>query len=214
MKIYIKKLGAKIFRATTPAFSLIELGLVLIIMGVIAGAIFKGQDLLHVAKINSVLEDVKRYKSAIALYYQTYGEWPGDDPSAATRFHGVENGNGDGVVDEADEPLVWKHLMAAGSLSHGDIPSSKMGGKFRLTSVPWNEFSGVWLVLGKGADARTGLFTPKQAQTIKSRADDGKPSEGMLRFQTGEGAEGHCLNGDTFDITNSHPVCVLLTHVG
>lgn len=195
------------------AFSLIELGIVLIIIGVIAGAIFKGQDLLQIAKLNSVLEDVKRYRNAVALYHQTYGEWPGDDPKSATRFEGAENGNGDGVIDGADELLVWKHLMYAGSLSHGDIPTSKMGGKFRLTSNPSGDFPGIWLLLGHGAEAREGIFTPKQAQMLKNRADDGGPKEGMLRFMNGEGAHGNCLNGDQFDLTNTTPACVLLTHV-
>lgn len=203
-----------LFSKKVRAFSLIELGIVLIIMGVIAGAIFKGQDLLQVAKMNSVLEDLKRYRNAISLYQQTYGEWPGDDPKAATRFEGGENGNGDGVIDGADEALVWKHLMHAGSLSHGDIPSSKMGGKFRLASNPHADFQGVWLLLGQGAEAHQGIITPKQAQMLKNRADDGKPTEGLIRFMNGEGGQGNCLNGDQFDLTHNNPVCVLLSHVG
>ena len=195
------------------AFSLVELGIVLIIMGVLVGAVLKGQDLLQVAKVNSVLEDIKRYRNIIAMYQHTYGEWPGDDPKAAERFEGAENGNGDGVIDDADETLVWKHLMYAGSLSHGDIPSSKLGGKYRLASNPAQGFSGVWLMLGAGNQARGALLTPKQAQSIKMRADDGKANQGMIRFMEGEGAQGNCLNGDVLNLSNPNPACVLLTHV-
>lgn len=199
--------------AKVQAFSLIELGIVLIIIGVLVGAILKGQDLLQAAKINSLLEDIKRYRNAVAMYHQTYGEWPGDDPKAAERFQNAENGNGDGIIGGEDEVLVWKHLMHAGSLSHGGIPSSKFGGKFRLASNPDQNFGGVWLILGSGNDARGALLTPKQAQMIKMRADDGKPSEGMIRFLDGQGGQGSCLNGEQFNLQTNSPACILLTHV-
>jgi prepilin-type N-terminal cleavage/methylation domain-containing protein len=66
------------------AFSLIELSVVLVIVGVLMGAIFKGQDLLDVAKVRSVVHDFQHIKVAIHNYQDTYGTLPGDDSNAET----------------------------------------------------------------------------------------------------------------------------------
>jgi type II secretory pathway pseudopilin PulG len=197
------------------AMSLIELGLVLLIIGVILGAVFKGQELLQVAKINSVLDDVKRYKSLVLMYQQTYGEWPGDDSQAIIHFgKDTENGNGDGSVSDKDETLVWQHLALSGYLSHSEVPSSRLGGKFRLTSTPNQNLKGLWLILGQGVNSKGGLITPKVAQQIKQKANDGNPNEGMIRFFDGEGSsENSCIKNNAFNIENDQPVCVMAVNI-
>lgn len=213
-RVSFLSLFKQLFKRRLHAFSLIELGIVLLIVGVIVGAVFKGQDLLQSAKMNSVLDDVKRYKNAVLMYQHTYGEWPGDDNKASTHFVNGEDGDGNGLVSGEDEPLVWKHLAAAGSLSYGDAPSSKLGGKYKVTSNPSEHFQGLYLVLGQGNDAKGSLLTPKQAQLLKKKADDGKANEGMIQFIEGEGVNGgDCVNGDTFNLTHDKPTCVVVVRI-
>lgn len=212
--LHLKNALKRIHGVRVTGFSLIELGIVLLIVGVIIGAVFKGQDLLQSAKINSVLDDVRRYKNAVLLYQHTYGEWPGDDGKASVRFANATDGNGDGLVSGDDEPLVWKHLASAGSVSHGNPPSSKMGGKYFLTSNPSPALQGTYLILGQGDNGKSGLLSPKQAQMLKQKADDGKANEGMLQFMEGTGAQaGDCINGDAFNIGSDKQVCVLVVRV-
>ena len=196
------------------AFSLIELGIVLLIVGVIVGAVFKGQDLLQAAKINSLLDDIRRYKNAILMYQQTYGEWPGDDGKASVHLTNATNGNGDGIVTDGDEMLVWKHLAAAGSLSHGNPPTSKLGGRYRVTSNLSENLQGTYLILGQGAEAKGGLLTPKQAQALKQRADDGKANEGIIQFTEGDGASsGDCVVSEAFNTTHDRPTCLMAVRI-
>ncbi|MBX9977903.1 MAG: type II secretion system GspH family protein [Alphaproteobacteria bacterium] len=212
--LYPKNALKRIHSTRVPGFSLIELGIVLLIVGVIIGAVFKGHDLLQSAKMNSVLDDVRRYKNAILMYQHTYGEWPGDDAKASLHFANATDGNGDGLVSGDDEPLVWKHLSNAGSVSHGNPPSSKIGGKYYVTSNPSPAFQGLYVLLGQGDDGKTGLLTPKQAHMLKQKADDGKANEGILQFMEGTGAKaGDCINGDAFNLASDKPVCILAVRV-
>lgn len=54
------------------AFSLIEMSIVLVVIGLIAGAVFKGRELLENAKIRSIASDLQQYDMAINNYQETY----------------------------------------------------------------------------------------------------------------------------------------------
>ena len=191
------------------AFTLIELGLVLLIVGVLMGAVFKGQDLLQSAKIGSVLDDLKRYQHLIMQYQHTYHAWPGDDSHASSHFEGGEDGDGDDVITGHDEPRVWQHLALAKMLSHGRTPTSKLGGTYRVTTHPTPALSGLYLVLGQGDDSLNGLLTPKQAQLLMKKADDGGPKEGFMRVIDGKNAVGECVEDNHFRVQHDKPVCVV-----
>src|SRR5205809_21490 len=94
-----------------PGFSLIELALVLIVIGVLMGAVFKGLDVLESAKIRSVLNDIQRLRTVAVLYHDTFGQWPGNDTLAKDRFgDGVKNGQGNGVISAHEANQFWVHL--------------------------------------------------------------------------------------------------------
>jgi prepilin-type N-terminal cleavage/methylation domain-containing protein len=209
----------KLFAKSLPGFTMIEIAIVLMVMGIIAGAVFKGQDLLEAAKVRAVLNDFNRFKLAVVNYQETYGAFPGDDPHASDHFgsDGID-GNGDGmIVGESEEHNFWVHLFKAGYLSSDKIPSSKFGGRYSVVFGPTDQIPGHWLQLGKenGARANGGLFTPRQAQMIKSKAEDGgssvNPSEGTLRVIEAAGIPaGQCIHSGHFNLSVTAPVCVIL----
>ena len=210
----MSRLWGKIRQRMYPAFSLIELGIVLLIIGVLVGAVFKGQDILQSAKITSVLDNVSQYKNAVLLYQSTYGEWPGDDDRASTHFSNENDGDGDGLVQGDDCDRAWQHLAASGSIAQPHPPSSKLGGHFRILSNPDADHTGLYLVLGEGPNNLNGLLTPKQASTLKHKAQDGGPTEGMIHFINGaDNPNPGCLNGADFDQTHDHHVCVMLAKI-
>ena len=176
------------------AFSLIELSVVLVIVGVLMGAIFKGQDLLDVAKVRSVVHDFQHIKIAIHNYQDTYGALPGDDPQADTRFgSGVVKGNGNGFVESAESAHVWEHLNKAGDWESATPPTSKFGGNYDIISAPDATMPGNWIRLSK--DSGQALLTPKQVQKLMSKIDEGQAASdsahGLLRAKEGQGAAPH-----------------------
>jgi hypothetical protein len=201
-----------------PAFTLIEVAIVLMIVGLMAGAVLKGYDLLESAKMRTIVSDVQRYQLAFDLYHEAYNALPGDDPKAAEHFgtH-TSNGNGNGFIDESEKNAVWEHLAKGGFVSCETPPTSKMGGRFTVVFQPNPLLSGHWLMLGKenGAQANGGLFTPKQAQQLKNKMDSGFTSqEGQVRFQEGANyTSGQCIQGTGFNLSEKQQTCVALFRI-
>jgi prepilin-type N-terminal cleavage/methylation domain-containing protein len=195
-------------------FSLIELALVLMIVGVIASAIIKGQDLLELARVRSVMQDVDRYKVAVSLYQDSYQSYPGDDSRASEHFgNNIENGNGDGVISQDDCVKFWNHLSKAGYVSSDKPPSSRFGGRYTPVHNPSADMPGLWLRLGDGVDGESGLLTPKQAQLLMSKGDEGdnasNPSKGHIRAIDGKNTQSQCLIDNKLNLQNNAPVCVV-----
>ncbi len=79
-------------------FTLVELAIVLVIIGIILGAVLKGQELIKNAKIKRFYNQYREVLAAVYTYYDRYNYYPGDDPTAAGRWSGVTNGNGNGLI--------------------------------------------------------------------------------------------------------------------
>lgn len=190
-----------------PGFSLIEIALVLIVIGVLAGAIFKGQDILEAARIRSTLNDIDRIRTAAALYQDTFGQWPGNDPLAKSRFGAdVTNGRGDGIISGDEISQFWVHLAKAGHLSDNTAPSSKLGGTFTIEGD--RTLNRNFLVLS--GPENSGILTPKQAASLKAKAGENNPSGGLLYITEGAGAvPKSCINDGVFNLATKTPTCIL-----
>jgi prepilin-type N-terminal cleavage/methylation domain-containing protein len=139
-------------------FSLIEVSIVLLIMGVLASGILKGRDLIETAQIKSLVEDVQNVRLAYANYISTYSALPGDDSEASTKFSGTSNGDGDGRVSEEDANKVFDHLYAAGLLSTKTIRPKVI-----------SENNEAWLVI---SDPSAPSLSTKQSVTLNSKLKD------------------------------------------
>jgi len=122
--------------AEKSGFTLIELSIVLIIIGLVTGAILVGQDLVRAAETHSIIGQIEGYKAAINTFRVKYNALPGDMPDATdywgtdvncpnTVYDGVPktatcNGNGNGLIGNSLTPDVyenqrfWQHLANAG----------------------------------------------------------------------------------------------------
>ena len=84
-------------------FTLVELAIVLVIIGLILAGIIKGQELITNAKIKRTYNMQKEIAAAIYTYFDRYQFYPGDDPQAATKFTNpaVTNGKGNALIAAA-----------------------------------------------------------------------------------------------------------------
>lgn len=121
--------------AADSGFTLIELSIVLVIIGLIIGGILVGQDLIRNAEVRATIDEIEKYKTAIQTFRLKYNALPGDfktaesiwgsdvscpdtppntDPKTVTC-----NGNGDEKIDVQDfsnlceRHRVWQHLSNA-----------------------------------------------------------------------------------------------------
>lgn len=85
-------------------FTLIEIAIVLIIIGLLLGGVLKGQTLVKNSKIKRISADANAFIAAANAYVDSYWALPGDDVNAATRwsasFTSAATADGDGVIDE------------------------------------------------------------------------------------------------------------------
>jgi len=80
-------------------FTLVEIAIVLVIIGLLLGGILKGQEMITQAKIKNVVNDFNGITAAVNSYQDRYKALPGDDLNAPTRWgaNGIA-GNGDGQI--------------------------------------------------------------------------------------------------------------------
>jgi prepilin-type N-terminal cleavage/methylation domain-containing protein len=81
-------------------FSLVELSIVLVILGLLTGGILAGQSLIRAASLRSVVTEYQRYVTATQTFREKYMAIPGDMANA-TRFWGRLNSNADCVTNSA-----------------------------------------------------------------------------------------------------------------
>lgn len=131
-------------------FSLIEIAIVLVIIGLLIGGVLKGQTLVKNSKIKRIATDTNSVQTAMNSYMDSYWVLPGDDAGSATRWTiAALGGNGNGLIaglfDPADKTgnagdetaLAWNHLYCEGLLKGEcmanaapviDLPINPMGG--------------------------------------------------------------------------------------
>ncbi|MBU1215576.1 MAG: type II secretion system GspH family protein [Gammaproteobacteria bacterium] len=110
-------------------FTLIEIAIVLVIIGLLLGGVMKGQELINSAKVKNLASDFKNTSLYIYSYQDKFRALPGDDPAAASHVTGatvatpivagqVGNGRIDGAWDSTtpthESFLFWEHVRLAG----------------------------------------------------------------------------------------------------
>ena len=146
----------------TQGFTLVEIAIVLVIIGLLLGGILKGQEMITQAKIKNVIADMSGVSAAMYGYQDRYKALPGDD-KLATRWTGTTAGDGDGVVlgkwSEAakESTFFWDHLRRAGFISGSgaDNPFNAVSGKLGVQTGDGTSTSPNPGILSDGATPAT-----------------------------------------------------------
>ncbi len=203
-------------------FTLVEIAIVLVIIGLILGGILKGQELIDSARVRSLSNELSGIRTAWYAFQDRYNALPGDFINASTQIDSSlvdSNGNADGKIDAGEITAVWQHLSVAGFLSGNytggtatvDSLECENGG----ASCPANPFNGVYkIAYSNNGDSNVGdtneLSTGGQIPVnillqLDLKFDDGIANDGELRVHTV--AVTDCLSDSSWNISGDSQNC-------
>lgn len=189
-------------------FTLVEIAIVLVIIGLLLGGILKGQEMITQAKIKNIISDFSGISAAFHGYQDRYRAIPGDDGNANTRWatptaaiQGDQNGVVSGTYNFAcsapgttvgtnEACFWWDHLRRSGFVAGAGTvqPLNAVSGIVGVQSG--NGASGA--VLGSDASGLGGFFAlvmcsanhpDKVAIATDTQMDDGVRTTGIVRGQ-------------------------------
>lgn len=188
-------------------FTLVEIAIVLVIIGLLLGGILKGQEMITQAKIKNVMADFSGISAAYHGYQDRYRAIPGDDPGAARWPGGLVSTHttaGNGVVsgtynNACPTPLVagspeschfWAHLRLAGFVSGtgGNQPFNALTGMIGVQTGDGQVPTGQTMLDAQATpQGFSGLIicssniTDKIAIAVDTQMDDGIGNTGTVR---------------------------------
>ena len=184
-------------------FTLVEIAIVLVIIGLLLGGILKGQELINSARVRNLADQNSGTQAAYYGFIDRYRQVPGDWSAAnATAAIGVTvnlGGNGNGRIDDTitESAAAWEQLAKSNFLGGGFSPATGAVADedaYNLVS-PINAFNGN-LVLNRN-DQYTGTAADRLnlhlgrnvpvsiARELDVKVDDGLPNTGVLRLTGG-----------------------------
>jgi prepilin-type N-terminal cleavage/methylation domain-containing protein len=202
----------------TRGFTLIELAIVLVVIGLLLGGILKGQELIESARARNLISQMDSIKAAFFTFQDKYRALPGDYPGdlARANLSGIVNdtvgGNSDGVVRDTPQAreslLVWVHLSHANLISGNYRASGSQPDP--AAEWPRNPYGATLqlhydaLYAASGGMPRLNLKTGNQIPArilaeIDRKIDDGRANSGQFRFSTYDGGGGPPTDGRCYD---------------
>ncbi|UCH46779.1 MAG: prepilin-type N-terminal cleavage/methylation domain-containing protein [Betaproteobacteria bacterium] len=181
-------------------FTLIEIAIVLVIIGLLLGGVLKGQELITSARVRNLISQQDGVKAAFFGFQDRFRAFPGDYTGATANISGVAtaacnggNGDGDGRIETANNEyiLAWEHMSKAGFIAGSYTCAASEG----ATTTPVNPY-GMYLqviydgVYGGGSspqrhNIKTGPQIPVGLMfQMDQKIDDGSPNTGTFQFST------------------------------
>lgn len=191
-------------------FTLIEMSVVLVIIGLLIGGILQGQEMINNTRIKTTIAQVDATTAAVQSFDDKFGALPGDFDQATGILGAATNGNGNGAIANngqasdsrnanqaaAEGPVVWEHLNLAGFIQGSNTDSGNWGLEGKMSGVflevftmayPANETHLVVRMRGDTGGAPDNALTIEDAFALDNKYDDGLPNTGRYRGNTNGG---------------------------
>lgn len=182
-------------KVKSKGFTLIELSIALVIIGLLMGGVLKGQALIDNAKVKNMANDFRAIQTQVYAYQDKFKALPGDDGAAIDHLGtAAANGDGDGVIEGAYNATsgetfqIWKHLrlaqLATGPVDTGAaayLPVNSDGGRIGIQAGTVSSIvglSGTYVVCSENV---AGKF----ARQLDIMLDDGNTATGTMMAATG-----------------------------
>lgn len=187
-------------------FTLIEIAIVLVIIGLLLGGVLKGQELINSARVKNLATDFKNIPVFIYGYQDKFRALPGDDAAVATHVtggtlattpagtqgNGVIGGNWNSETVTDESYLFWQHVrlagLAPGATTPGAadyLPVNASGGKIGIQSGTSVAASSP--IIDQGGNALRGSYVicstgilGKFVKQLDIQMDDGNTETGSM----------------------------------
>jgi prepilin-type N-terminal cleavage/methylation domain-containing protein len=216
-------------------FTLLELSIVLVIIGLIVGGVTVGSELIRSAKLGGVQKDLNAYSAAINTFKLKYNALPGDMTNAGTYWPTCDatpancNGDGDGRIEFTSGTVnegirAWQQLGASAIVPSAfpgtgtnyvpetNIPKSAVDGSgiglFSLTTPALGN-SFIFGAARTAAPNQNGVISASEAQIIDQKIDDGLAGTGLMRGVMGLDKGAGCLTAGAYILSETVANCVL-----
>jgi type II secretory pathway pseudopilin PulG len=192
---------------TQQGFTLLEIAILIVIVGLILAGVIKGQEMITSAKVKRVAGQIDEIRAAYFGFQDRYKALPGDYADADVYIDcgasACLKGDGDGRIRANDTPiagsqahediLVWTHLSGSGLLK-GDYKMADGESLATDTDTPRNPYSAYLQIVFDGDYGLGGAGVPRhQLKTgpqipvevvaeLDRKTDDGKPYTGAVQF--------------------------------
>jgi prepilin-type N-terminal cleavage/methylation domain-containing protein len=218
-------------RTQQSGFTLVEIAIVLVIIGLLLGGILKGQELINSAKVKNLANDFRTIPTYIYAFQDKFKQLPGDDSAATTHMAGCvapcAAGNGNGVINgnwnsttAADETVqFWAHVrhanLAAGSTDLANMaefePRNSVGGRIGISSLSAGQ-PHITGMPGGSYQICSKAILGKFARQLDVQMDDGNTATGSMRTVLDTVAIGTAAPAMTAtfpDESTTHTVCMV-----
>ena len=118
-------------RKRLSGYSLVEISIVLLIIGIVTTAMLKGRSLIESTRLDTIVNDIRSLQLAYGQYVDSYASIPGND-NGVKHLTDVETGKGDGKFVEDDATRMFSHLHAVGLIDSKNFKIPKLGKEYTI----------------------------------------------------------------------------------
>jgi prepilin-type N-terminal cleavage/methylation domain-containing protein len=211
-------------------FTLIEIAIVLVIIGLLLGGVLKGQELINSAKVKSLATDFRNIPVFIYGYQDKFKALPGDDGNAAMHLgfaSGVAgapvSGNNNGLIDgnwndtsTSEAYNFWQQVRYAGLTSGSTttgapdyLPVNSVGGTIGIQSgtsstltTPITNTAGDAAIRGTYIICSPNILG-RFAKQLDIQLDDGNPNTGAMMSGKASAAVGTPMTAATIGVATA-----------
>lgn len=208
-------------------FTLIEIAIVLVIIGLLVGVVMVGQSLIKSSQIRSVVSEITSIRTAVNTFKLKYNALPGDFASGdiwhpekcSLAWSHFCNGDGNGKIEWSQEGyLAWNHLGAAGMIKGNykgetlnsqsniglDVPGSAItqDAFYFMSYAPVYKRIGNYVGLSRnnGQYPEGSILDTADAFAIDEKSDDGYADKGQTYGLNGDYYSETCTDATRIDI--------------
>lgn len=189
-------------------FTLVEIAIVLVIVGLLLGGVLKGQELINSAKAKSYAQDFRTIQTALYGFQDRFKGIPGDLAGADTKIvvggvpatlastpgvvgNGQIQGLWDSTTGTDESCLAWQHMRLAGFLAGSTTVNCALGNAYVQTNADGGRIGISSTMQMTAPTAMTGSYNicstgvlGKIAKQLDTQLDNGDPQTGSFRVAT------------------------------